>query len=63
MMTENMRGEKMYYDIETQEYITLDQLKNEYKVLWVGGETETPTFEGYLANCTSKNGTLIEVKK
>jgi hypothetical protein len=48
----------MYHDIETDEVLTEDDLRNEYEWLYKNGHTETPTFKGYLRNCLSKNGTL-----
>jgi hypothetical protein len=48
----------MYYDIETNKIISKDELKKEYEYLYKNGETETLTFEKYLHNCLSKNGTL-----
>ena len=54
------KGE-MYYDFEHDKYISRDELKKEWEYLWKNGETETPTFEGYLRNCLDKNGTLEEV--
>lgn len=48
----------MYYDIESDEILSREELEREYEYLYKNGETETPTFEGYLQNCLSKNGTL-----
>lgn len=48
----------MYHDIESDEILSREELKREYEYLYKNGETETPTFEGYLQNCLSKNGTL-----
>lgn len=47
-----------YHDIETDEVLTIDDLKTEYRILRENGETEADTFEDYLQNCLSKNGTL-----
>ena len=49
---------KMYRDTETEEILSKEDLLKEYDQLRKAGETETPTFEGYLRNCLSKNGTL-----
>ena len=51
-----------YHDIETDEVLTIDDLKTEYRILRENGETETDTFDGYLQNCLSKNGTLEIIK-
>ena len=53
----------MYYDTETDRVISKGELKKEYEYLYKNGETETPTFEGYLHNCLSKNGTLEIISK
>lgn len=47
-----------YYDFESGEILSREDLKKEYELLYKNGETETPTFSGYLRNCLSKNGTL-----
>lgn len=52
----------MYYDIESNETLSKEDLKREYEYLYKNGETETPTFEDYLKNCLSKNGTLEKIK-
>ena len=50
----------MFYDIESNEIVTIDQLKNEYDML----RQEQPdeynySFEEYIRNCkTENNGTL-----
>lgn len=49
-----------YHDIETDEVLTIDDLKTEYRVLRENGETETDTFNDYLQNCL--NGTLEIIK-
>lgn len=51
-----------YFDIESGEVLSEEDLKREYKWLYENGETETPTFSGYLRNCLSKNGTLEKIK-
>ena len=50
-------GDPMYWD-ERGWYITEEDLKDEYKTLKANGETEAKTYKSYVANCTSKNGTL-----
>lgn len=52
----------MFRDVETGEILTLDDLAEEFKRLRAEGETETETFQGYLRNCTDKNGTLEIIK-
>lgn len=52
---------RVFKDIETDELITIEELKQEYEILFASGETETENFIGYLINCLSKNGTLKEV--
>ena len=52
---------KKYYDIETEEIITEEDLEKEYNDLKKTGDTEAATFNDYLINCTSKNGTLEEI--
>ena len=48
----------MFHDFEHDTFISKEELKAEYERLFAEGETETDTFEGYLRNCLSKNGTL-----
>ena len=48
----------MFHDIETDEYISYEDLQKEYEELYKNGHTETETFKDYLRNCLSKNGTL-----
>lgn len=53
-----------FYDVETKETITIEQLYNEFKQL----QTEQPeeynyNFNQYILNCTDKNGTLQEIKE
>ena len=47
-----------FYDIETEEVITLAELEEEFNRLKAEHETETENFSDYIINCTSKNGTL-----
>ena len=51
-----------FYDIESGETLSEEELEREYKQLYENGETETPTFSDYLKNCLSKNGTLEIIK-
>ena len=49
-------------DFERDEFITLDELKEEFQELKNSGNTEADTFEDYLSNCMDyNNGTLEEV--
>lgn len=48
----------MFRDVETGEILTIHDLQEEFERLKAEGETETKTFQGYLRNCTDKNGTL-----
>ena len=52
---------RTFIDNETNEVLTLEDLKAEYTNLYYNGETEAETFKDYLTNCTSKNGTLTEI--
>ena len=53
--------EERYF--EDEEGIIHDdiELRIEYECLKRDGETEAETFEDYIINCTSKNGTLTEI--
>lgn len=42
--------------------ITELELYNEYVQLRDNNETDAETFEGYVRNCTSKNGTLVRIR-
>lgn len=48
---------------EYGEIITNDELVLSYLRLRKDGETEAETYLEYLENCTSKNGTLTEIKQ
>ena len=50
--------EELYFDTETEEYLTRDDLIAEYNRLYAEGNTEAVSFEEYLSNCLDKNGTL-----
>lgn len=52
----------MYYDIESGEYLTRADLQREFEFLKASEETEADSFEDYLKNCLSKNGTLEKVR-
>lgn len=50
----------MFYDIESNEIVTIEQLKNEYDMLRQDQPDEyNYSFEEYIRNCkTENNGTL-----
>ena len=47
----------MFYD-ERGQYITEEQLREEFEMVKRYKETDAETFEQYVRNCTSGNGTL-----
>ena len=53
---------QMFWDIEAEEIISLNQLKQEFKELKKDGNTEAKNFKEYLNNCLHKNGTLEPYK-
>lgn len=57
-----MNNTRKFIDNETNEIITIEELKAEYEQLKANNETETENFTDYLQNCTDKNGTLTEIK-
>ncbi len=52
----------MYRDTESGEYLSEEQLRQEFIVLKSKGETEVENFGQYLNNCLDKNGTLEVVR-
>ena len=48
-----------FIDVETDEILTLDQLKEEYEEAIENGYTEAETFSDYLQNCLE--GTLERI--
>ena len=52
---------RTFFDIESEETLTIVELEAEYNELKANNETEAETFADYLTNCLSKNGTLQEV--
>ena len=52
----------LFKDLESGEIISKYDLEKEYEILYKNGETEIPTFTGYIRNCLSKNGTLEIIK-
>lgn len=53
----------LYCDIEHNCAISKAQLFNEYKAMVDAGTIDSDeTFSDYLANCTSKNGTLVRLQ-
>lgn len=59
----NGNGGRMFFDVERQENVTEQELAWEFNWLRASHQTETETFGEYVANCLSKNGTLIEICK
>lgn len=53
---------KMYYDIDHDKVLTEDELRKEFNVLNVNGETDAENFGQYINNCIGKNGNLEEMK-
>lgn len=51
-----------YYD-EREYYISSEDLFNNYLVLKANAETDCETFEDYIRECCSKNGTLTKVER
>lgn len=54
--------EIIFYD-ERGQYITEEQLREEFEMVKRYKETDAETFEQYVRNCTSGNGTLTIVKE
>lgn len=55
---------RKFFDTELQCTITEDELKAEFTELKNSDpETYNYSFPEYIANCTSKNGTLTEIKE
>lgn len=52
---------KIFYDTEHDVYMTEEELRTEYDSLVHCSETDIETFEEYVREVTSKNGTLEEV--
>ena len=52
---------RLFRDIETDKFYTIEELETEFNELKANNETEMETFEDYLKECTSKNGTLEEM--
>lgn len=54
---------RYWFDIESQEIITENDLKYEYNIASGDKEYKGVSFEEYINNClTSANGTLMEIK-
>ena len=43
--------------------LTDEDLRKEYDDLRASGETEAPTYQAYVRNCTCKNGTLTRYER
>lgn len=50
----------MFYDQDGNQY-TSDQLKKDFQQLKANNETEAQTYQEYIDNATSKNGTLTQI--
>lgn len=50
----------MFYDQDGNQY-TSDQLKKEFQQLKANNETDAQTYQEYIDNATSKNGTLTQI--
>ena len=53
---------RKFYDTETGNIISEDELLTEWVTLYATGETDCNTFLTYVRECTSKNGTLEEIR-
>lgn len=54
---------RMWFDIESQEIVTEDDLKYEYNIASGDGEHDGITFEDFVENCqTRANGSLMEIE-
>ena len=62
-MTTTDLDKKVIHDREEDRDYSLRELRSEYYSLRMGGETEAETFEDYLENITSKNGTCEWIKE
>lgn len=56
-MTTTDLDKKVIHDREEDRDYSLRELRSEYYSLRMNGDTEAETFEDYLENITSKNGT------
>lgn len=59
----NANTERMFLDLESGEILSLSELRSEYEDLYTSGEIETDSFEEYLRNCLSKDGSLEEIQR
>lgn len=56
-----MEKTRLFIDHDYGEFFTLDHLRREFENHKQEGLTEAETFQDYLVNITSKNGTVTEV--
>lgn len=54
---------KIFYDVESERYITIEELRQQYEELKEAGETEADFFEEYLDNCMTKNNGALDYNK
>ena len=54
---------KIFYDVESEQYITIEELRQQYEELKEAGETEADSFEEYLDNCMTKNNGALDYNK
>lgn len=50
---------QLFKDINTDETLTLEDLKKEFEYLSKNNETEAETLKQYISNCLDRNGFLI----
>lgn len=50
-----------YHDIESDDILTLDELKQEYHMLVNNGIIVDQTFDEYLNNCLTRNNGTLEI--
>lgn len=53
---------KKYYDIDMECAFTLAELRIEWEALTEDEKGTAETFDQYLANCLSKNGSLVRIE-
>lgn len=51
---------RKFWDIETREILTEDQIRANYEELKAAGETEVENFSQYLENCMTRNNGCLE---
>ena len=59
-----MKGEKemLFYDIESGDFVTLDELQNEFlEMKFQDPDTYNYSFSEYIENCLTKNNGTLEI--